>query len=175
MSTGLSFTAAVARKGELYTWGSGSHGQLGHGDTVEQSHPVEVESLSAIGAVAQVSTGSSFTLALMDDGDLYSFGYGANYCLGHDDTASEWQPRLLDDSENCFFTSVAAADEHSVAIDSQGQVRARFSTSLAFSLPLSISPTEVFRVDFCCPCIEPVLGVGDYSNSRIYQLAMKKL
>jgi alpha-tubulin suppressor-like RCC1 family protein len=89
---------------------------------VEQSHPVQIDSLSSIGAVTQVATGASYTLALMDNGDLYSFGYGANYCLGHDDSASEWQPRRVALDENCFLTSVAAADEHSVAIDSQGQV-----------------------------------------------------
>ncbi|CAM6112493.1 unnamed protein product [Calypogeia fissa] len=122
VSTGLSFTAAVTTEGVIYTWGSGSHGQLGHGDTVEQSQPLQIESLSSIGVVTQVATGASYTLALMDNGDLYSFGYGANYCLGHDDSASEWQPRRVALDENCFFTSVAAADEHSVAIDSQGQV-----------------------------------------------------
>lgn len=122
VSTGLSFTAAVTAEGAIYTWGSGSHGQLGHGDTVEQSHPVLIDSVSSIGAVTQVATGASYTLALMDNGDLYSFGYGANYCLGHDDSASEWQPRRVALDENCFLTSVAAADEHSVAIDSQGQV-----------------------------------------------------
>lgn len=84
--------------------------------------------------MTQVTTGASFTLALMDNGDLYSFGYGANYCLGHDDSASEWQPRRVALDENCFLTSVAAADEHSVAIDSQGQVS--FSTSVSCALSL---------------------------------------
>jgi alpha-tubulin suppressor-like RCC1 family protein len=106
----------------VYTWGSGSHGQLGHGDTVELSQPVLVDGLTEIGPVAQIATGASYTLSVMNNGKLYSFGYGASCCLGHDETASESQPRQVVFDEKVFVTSVAAGDEHAVAIDSQGQV-----------------------------------------------------
>ncbi|KAL3687750.1 hypothetical protein R1sor_014059 [Riccia sorocarpa] len=124
VSAGLSFTAAVTRDGVLYTWGSASHGQLGHGDTAEQSHPVRVDSLSEAGVVRHVVTGASYTLAVMEDGKLYSFGYGNNFCLGHGGFGNELLPREVTsfDEDNTFIISVSAGDEHCVALDSRGYV-----------------------------------------------------
>jgi alpha-tubulin suppressor-like RCC1 family protein len=36
-------TAAISEDGALYTWGDGSAGNLGYGDTVRQSIPRRVE------------------------------------------------------------------------------------------------------------------------------------
>ncbi|CAM9206773.1 unnamed protein product, partial [Chrysoparadoxa australica] len=35
--------ALVTVSGQLWTWGDGSHGKLGHGDTSSQQHPKKVE------------------------------------------------------------------------------------------------------------------------------------
>jgi alpha-tubulin suppressor-like RCC1 family protein len=57
--TGLSFTVALTRSGELYSWGRNLRGQLGHGHTHNESMPWEVIVQSNDGApdlVVQVST-----------------------------------------------------------------------------------------------------------------------
>ncbi|OAE19935.1 hypothetical protein AXG93_1520s1080 [Marchantia polymorpha subsp. ruderalis] len=124
VSTGLMFTAALTREGEVYTWGSSSNGQLGHGDMVDQSRPVRIEALVDAGHVIQVATGPSFTFALLDCGKLYSVGGGNNYCLGHGDFSNDAHPRevLFFDEQKVFVSYVAAGDEHAVAIDSSGYV-----------------------------------------------------
>ncbi|XP_075063927.1 RCC1 domain-containing protein 1 [Mixophyes fleayi] len=43
ISCGSRHTATVTRSGELYTWGWGKYGQLGHGDTKNLDHPKQVE------------------------------------------------------------------------------------------------------------------------------------
>ncbi|XP_072258851.1 RCC1 domain-containing protein 1 [Pyxicephalus adspersus] len=43
ISCGSRHTAAVTRSGELYTWGWGRHGQLGHGDMKSSDHPRHVD------------------------------------------------------------------------------------------------------------------------------------
>ncbi|KAJ7533993.1 hypothetical protein O6H91_13G074600 [Diphasiastrum complanatum] len=124
VATGLSFTVALTENGEVYTWGSNSHGQLGHGDTNDVAMPGKVAGLSICGLVAMISAGASHTLAVTRDGALYSFGYGANFCLGHGDTANEHSPRLVESlrEQNIFLVGIAAGDEHSVALDSSGYV-----------------------------------------------------
>lgn len=53
VSCGSRHTAALTRGGELYTWGWGKYGQLGHGDRASCDHPRRVEQLWAEGLRAQ--------------------------------------------------------------------------------------------------------------------------
>lgn len=124
VATGLSYTVVLAKGGEVYTFGVNSHGQLGHGDIFERSLPRKVEKLSAVGPVIQISAGANHTLVVTHDGAIYSFGYGANFCLGHGGLANELQPRLVQmfQDKNTHVVRVAAGDEHSVALDSSGNV-----------------------------------------------------
>ena len=57
--TGVAFTIALMRSGELYSWGWNYFGQLGHGHTRNESRPQEVILQSNNGApdpVVKVST-----------------------------------------------------------------------------------------------------------------------
>jgi len=56
--------AAVTRRGELFTWGYGAHGQLGHGDGAE---PTATASTTAAGAAAVASSSSSAARAELSE------------------------------------------------------------------------------------------------------------
>ncbi|KAG0562187.1 hypothetical protein KC19_9G125100 [Ceratodon purpureus] len=124
VATGQGFTLAITRAGEVFSWGCNSHGQLGHGTTQEELRPRQIEQFDESNPVAQVSAGVSHTLAVTKSGQLYSWGYGSNYCLGHDDFLSQLQPKRIEHGgfDDLFITSVVAGDEHSAAIDSSGYV-----------------------------------------------------
>ncbi|NXN61727.1 RCCD1 protein, partial [Rynchops niger] len=53
VSCGSRHTAVVTRGGELYTWGWGKYGQLGHGDNSSSDQPRRVEYLVAKGLRAE--------------------------------------------------------------------------------------------------------------------------
>ncbi|NXX85403.1 RCCD1 protein, partial [Urocolius indicus] len=53
VSCGSRHTAALTRGGELYTWGWGKYGQLGHGDAASSDQPRRVEYLVAEGLRAE--------------------------------------------------------------------------------------------------------------------------
>ncbi|XP_062498695.1 RCC1 domain-containing protein 1 isoform X2 [Pezoporus occidentalis] len=53
VSCGSRHTAAVTRGGELYTWGWGKYGQLGHGDDASSDRPRRVEHLVTEGLRAE--------------------------------------------------------------------------------------------------------------------------
>ena len=42
IACGSSHSAAIISNGELYTWGMGEYGRLGHGDTTTQLKPKQV-------------------------------------------------------------------------------------------------------------------------------------
>lgn len=67
--------------GDLYSWGLGTHGTLGHGSTTTVKSPKKV---AAISNVKQVFIRSYSTFALNSSGAIYAWGDNADgqLCLG---------------------------------------------------------------------------------------------
>eukprot|EP01043_Picozoa_sp_COSAG02_P111033 COSAG02_NODE_47180_length_343_cov_0.635246_1_plen_71_part_01 len=66
----------MLESGELYTWGSNSHGKLGQGEDDQRgscSAPRLVQSLEGI-PIDHVACGSTFMAAVARDGALYTWG-----------------------------------------------------------------------------------------------------
>lgn len=124
VAVGLSFTMFLTRQGHVYTCGTNSLGQLGHGDTMDRPTPTCVELLASMGSVVQIAAGPSYALAVCDDGTLYSFGSGTNFCLGHGEQHNELQPRAIQSfsRQGIYVARVSAGAEHVVALDSTGYV-----------------------------------------------------
>ncbi|XP_059441403.1 ultraviolet-B receptor UVR8 isoform X1 [Corylus avellana] len=124
VAAGLNFTVFLTRQGQVYTCGSNTHGQLGHGDTLDRPTPKIIEVLEGVGTVVQIAAGPSYVLAITDNGAAYSFGSGSNFCLGHGEQHDEFQPRAIQTFRRkaIHVVHVSAGDEHAVALDSNGLV-----------------------------------------------------
>ncbi|XP_021754832.1 probable E3 ubiquitin-protein ligase HERC3 isoform X1 [Chenopodium quinoa] len=124
VAAGLSFTMFLTREGHVYTCGTNTHGQLGHGDTMDRPMPKLVELLESVGSIVQISAGPSYSIAVAHDGTVYSFGSGTNFCLGHGEQRNEHQPRAILSfrRKGIHVVRVSAGDEHVVALDSCGYV-----------------------------------------------------
>ncbi|XP_071725884.1 ultraviolet-B receptor UVR8 [Rutidosis leptorrhynchoides] len=124
VATGVSFTVFLTIEGQVYTCGTNTNGQLGHGDTLDRPTPKLVESLVNAGPVVHIAAGPSYALAVTSDGTVYSFGSGTNFCLGHGEQHSEPRPRplLWFRRKGIHVVRVSAGDEHVVALDSNGYV-----------------------------------------------------
>ncbi|WZZ29099.1 hypothetical protein YC2023_012500 [Brassica napus] len=124
VAAGLHFTVFLSREGRVFTCGSNTHGQLGHGDTLDSPIPRAVEFFQSVGPVVQIAAGPSYVLAVTQDGSVYSFGSGSSFCLGHGEQQDEHQPRVIQafKRKGVHILRVSAGDEHAVAFDSNGQV-----------------------------------------------------
>jgi alpha-tubulin suppressor-like RCC1 family protein len=49
VSCGWRHTVALTDRGNIYSWGRGTSGQLGHGDAVDRNEPKRIELLSVDG------------------------------------------------------------------------------------------------------------------------------
>lgn len=78
VSMGPNHTAVVTTDGELYTFGDGQYGALGHGDGAKSRYsPKLVEFFNENGLrVKDVTCGQHHTIALTEDGQLFSWGWG---------------------------------------------------------------------------------------------------
>jgi len=72
---------AVKRYGGLFAWGHNESGQLGTGDFESSRNLKKVLNLDAT-RIKSIVGGESHTVALMDNGDLYSWGNNDSYKLG---------------------------------------------------------------------------------------------
>ncbi|KAK2369548.1 hypothetical protein QL285_082676 [Trifolium repens] len=125
VAAGLNFTVFLTRQGHVYTCGTNSHGQLGHGDAQDRPSPKKIEFLGkVVGPIVQVAAGPSYILSVTEDGSVYSFGSGGNFCLGHGEQHDELLPRLIQKfrRNGTHIVQVSAGDEHAVALDSNGFV-----------------------------------------------------
>lgn len=85
---------AVLDDGTTWAWGSDMSGQLGNGQTGESSVPVAVSTPAEWNGrrVVGVAAGSSHSLAILDDGSLWSWGEGLDGQLGDDRSLSSLSP-----------------------------------------------------------------------------------
>ena len=75
MSAGRTHTAAVTEEGELYIWGYGETGALGLGKgKISLDQPTRVVAELQDKHVVAVSTGTKHTMAITEDGELYTWG-----------------------------------------------------------------------------------------------------
>lgn len=73
----------------------GDFGRLGHGDSNDVFMPQQIAFFSGM-PIKQVACGDTHTLAITDDGALYSFGRNQNGQLGHGNTSDVLSPKLVE-------------------------------------------------------------------------------
>ena len=73
VACGLGHTIALLASGEVYSWGNGGNGRLGHGDTQDRSSACIVSMLEGVNIIA-VFSGASHSLAIAEDGSCLSWG-----------------------------------------------------------------------------------------------------
>jgi alpha-tubulin suppressor-like RCC1 family protein len=75
VSSGFHHGCAVTQAGEVYTWGRGEHGCLGHREFASEPLPRRVEELWQNGiVVVGASAGAAHTLVASNDGRVYGVG-----------------------------------------------------------------------------------------------------
>lgn len=67
--------------GAVYTWGQGSHGQLGHGGLTPEEEPKTVEALWGM-SMRSVAAGGWHSVCVSEGGDLYVWGWNESGQLG---------------------------------------------------------------------------------------------
>ncbi|XP_031281795.1 PH, RCC1 and FYVE domains-containing protein 1 [Pistacia vera] len=124
IALGGKHAALVTKQGEIFCWGEGKGGRLGHKVNVDVSYPKLVESLN--GAVVQyVSCGEFQTCARTKSGELYIWGdnnHGADM-VGEMGSRSHWLPRKLCGPLDCVTISkVACGEWHTAIVSTSGQL-----------------------------------------------------
>jgi len=123
VACGASHTGSISRRGELFTWGLASSGELGHGGwtPIEVNLPTQVLALSRT-RIVSVTAGTNHTLAISEYGHLWTCGRGRHGQLGHGTFHDEGPLQRVDTLVGCRIVSAAAGAAHSMALASDGSL-----------------------------------------------------
>jgi alpha-tubulin suppressor-like RCC1 family protein len=95
VAAGELHSAVVAADGDVYTFGDSFCGQCGHGDKRPQVLPKQVTTGGLDDeCVANISCGGRHTLAVTEDGELFSWGLGRFGALGRPYTPFEYDENV---------------------------------------------------------------------------------
>jgi len=117
VTCGYQFGAALLTNGTVWTWGSGSHGELGNGTTGSSYIPGPVAGLSNITAI---SAGWFHILARKSDGTAWGWGNNTSGELGDGTTNNRSSPVQVLNLSN--VVAVSGGDSHSSALLSDNTV-----------------------------------------------------
>jgi len=118
VSAGGAHSVALLSDGTTSAWGFNGLGQLGDGTTVNRRAPVPMQGLDGIATVAAAGFGNS--VALRDDGTVWSWGSDGDGQLGASTIASYSVPGPVPGLTG--VESIAAGRSHAVALKSNGDV-----------------------------------------------------
>lgn len=123
VAAGSSHTASISRRGELFTWGLASSGELGHGGwtPIEVCVPRQVTSLHRV-RIVSVAAGANHTLAISEAGQLWSCGRGRHGQLGHGAFHDEGVLSPVEAMRSERVVSAAAGRAHSLALAADGRL-----------------------------------------------------
>ncbi|XP_052754599.1 probable E3 ubiquitin-protein ligase HERC2 isoform X2 [Galleria mellonella] len=114
-------TLALTACGKVFSWGDGDFGKLGRGGSDGCAVPMNIERLNTLGVV-QVECGAQFSLALTRDGEVWTWGKGDYFRLGHGCDAHVRRPTLVEALRGRRVVHVAVGALHCLAVTADHQV-----------------------------------------------------
>ena len=131
IACGGSHSIAVTEAGDVYSWGSSDHGQLGHGDERDSATPKLIKSLVLVKALQSrvmrsVVCGLRASFAVTDSGQLYHWG-AVNLSNDADNNGSGGtecllRPTLMTRLYQENIRQVSCVGEHTAAVAHSGKL-----------------------------------------------------
>ena len=131
IAAGANHNMVLTSNGTVYAWGWNYHGQLGNNTKTNSNTIVAVQTIGTPLAgkkIVKIAAGQGHSLALTDDGRVYTWGRNDTGQLGNNATTDAMLPVAVTVTgtpmNNKTIIEIASGARHSLAIDSSGKVYA---------------------------------------------------
>jgi hypothetical protein len=119
---GAYHSLALTQSGEVYAWGSNYYGQIGCGDNFDKSIPTKVKALNDI-KIKMISCGFHHSMALTENGCVYSWGYNEFGQLGIGNTKNSNTPKQIE-MKDIIIDKITCGAYHSLLLTNMGVIYA---------------------------------------------------
>lgn len=124
VACGSHHTIALTTDGEVYAWGYNNSGQVGSGSTANQPTPRRVSSCLQSKVVVNIACGQLCSMAVLDNGEIYGWGYNCNGQLGLGNNGNQQTPCRIAALQGVSIVQVACGYAHTLALTDEGLVYA---------------------------------------------------
>uniref|UniRef100_A0AAR2LBV3 BTB domain-containing protein n=1 Tax=Pygocentrus nattereri TaxID=42514 RepID=A0AAR2LBV3_PYGNA len=124
VACGSHHTIALTTEGEVYAWGYNNSGQVGSGSTANQPTPRRVSSCLQNKVVVNIACGQLCSMAVLDNGETYGWGYNCNGQLGLGNNGNQQTPCRIAALQGVNIVQVACGYAHTLALTDEGFVYA---------------------------------------------------
>ncbi|XP_054159711.1 serine/threonine-protein kinase Nek8-like [Oppia nitens] len=121
ISKSLTHFLALTYNSVVYSWGNGSKGQLGLGESIRfSSKPECIESLRNRNIV-RICAGDGFSVFISKNGLVMTCGDNQNRCLGRNETVPSFTPKLVDTLLSADVSTVSCGTNHVSIVTGDGK------------------------------------------------------
>lgn len=122
ISCGSHHSMVLTDDGEVYAWGYNNCGQIGSGSTSNQTTPRKVNACIGTKRIVHIACGQTSSLAVTDNGEVYSWGYNGNGQLGVGNNVNQTNPCRITALQNVVIVQVVCGYAHTLALSDEGSL-----------------------------------------------------
>uniref|UniRef100_A0A8C6P0S3 RCC1 and BTB domain containing protein 1 n=1 Tax=Nothobranchius furzeri TaxID=105023 RepID=A0A8C6P0S3_NOTFU len=120
VACGSHHSMALTDSGEVYAWGYNNCGQVGSGSTANQPTPRRVSTCLQNKVAVSIVCSQTSSLALVDNGEVYGWGYNGNGQLGLGNNGNQLTPCRLGGLQGVCVQQIVSGYAHSLALTDKG-------------------------------------------------------
>ncbi|NWU93491.1 RCBT2 protein, partial [Upupa epops] len=124
VACGSHHSMVLTSDGEVYTWGYNNSGQVGSGSTANQPIPRRVTSCLQNKIVVNIACGQMCSMAVVENGEVYVWGYNGNGQLGLGSSGNQPTPCRVAALQGVRVQRVACGYAHTLVLTDEGQIYA---------------------------------------------------
>ncbi|XP_033957192.1 RCC1 and BTB domain-containing protein 1 isoform X1 [Pseudochaenichthys georgianus] len=120
VACGSHHSMALTQDGEVFAWGYNNCGQIGSGSTANQPYPRKVTGCLQGKIAIGISCGQTSSMALIDNGEVYGWGYNGNGQLGIGNNGNQLTPCRLSALQGLCMQQIVSGYSHCLALTDEG-------------------------------------------------------
>ncbi|XP_018584674.2 RCC1 and BTB domain-containing protein 1-like isoform X1 [Scleropages formosus] len=120
VACGSHHSMARTSEGEVFAWGYNNCGQVGSGTSTNQPTPRRVSNCLQNKTVVGIACGQTSSMAVVDNGEVYAWGYNGNGQLGLGTNVNQLTPCRLTALQGLCVLQIACGYAHTLALTDEG-------------------------------------------------------
>ncbi|XP_058040409.1 RCC1 and BTB domain-containing protein 1-like [Ahaetulla prasina] len=120
VACGSHHSLALSSDGDVYAWGYNNCGQVGSGSTANQPTPRRVSNCLQAKVAVSIACGQTSSVAVIDNGEVYGWGYNGNGQLGLGNNGNQLTPCRVAALQGVCVMQIVCGYAHTLALTDEG-------------------------------------------------------